>query len=128
MPQDVHDLIVWRRAIELAIAVYKLTQHFPKEDIYGLTLQMERASVSVASNIAEGRGRLNPAEFRQFLGQAQDSLFELRTQLVVARRLGFAASADFGNAESLSEEISKMLISLINKVRVRKRTASRYES
>lgn len=70
MPQDVHDLIVWRRAIELAIAVYKLTQHFPKEDIYGLTLQMERASVSVASNIAEGRGRLNPAEFRQFLGQS----------------------------------------------------------
>jgi four helix bundle protein len=63
MPQDVHDLIVWQRAIELTVATYKLTRGFPKEEIYGLTSQMRRASVSVASNIAEGRGRLNPTEF-----------------------------------------------------------------
>jgi four helix bundle protein len=78
---------------------------------------MRRASVSVASNIAEGRGRLSPAEFRQFLGLAQGSLFELKTQLVVTERLGIADSATLHDAKSLSEEVSKMLVSLINKLR-----------
>ncbi len=90
MAQDYHDLIVWQRAIELTVSVYSLTRTFPKQEMYGLTSQMRRASVSVASNIAEGRGRLNRAEFRQFLGLAQGSIFELNTQLVVAKRLGLA--------------------------------------
>ena len=81
MAQDARDLIVWQRAIELTVEIYKLTRSFPKEEMYGLTSQMRRASVSVASNIAEGRGQLNPAEFRQFLGIAQGSIFELKTQL-----------------------------------------------
>ncbi len=81
MAQDFHDLIVWQRAIELTISIYSLTRSFPKDEMFGLTSQMRRASVSIASNIAEGRGRLNPAEFRQFLGLAQGSLCELRTQL-----------------------------------------------
>jgi four helix bundle protein len=117
MPQDVHDLIVWQRAIELTVATYRLTQGFPKEEIYGLTSQMRRASVSVASNIAEGRGRLNPTEFRQFLGFAQGSLFELRTQLVVSKKLSIGNAAAIHHAEQLTEEVSKMLISLINKLR-----------
>lgn len=116
MPQDVHDLVVWQRAIELTVSIYQLTQQFPKQEIYGLTSQMRRASVSVASNIAEGRGRLSPIEFRQFLGLAQGSLFELRTQLTVAKRLGFADSSALRTANSLSEETSKMLVSLINKL------------
>jgi four helix bundle protein len=116
MPQDVHDLVVWQRAIELTVSIYKLTQQFPKQEIYGLTSQMRRASVSVASNIAEGRGRLSPIEFRQFLGLAQGSLFELRTQLTVAEKLGFADSSELRTANSLSEETSKMLISLIHKL------------
>ncbi len=70
MPQDFHDLTVWQRAIELTVCIYRLTQRFPKEETYGLISQLRRASVSVASNIAEGRGRLNPGEFRQFLGMA----------------------------------------------------------
>ena len=122
MPQDIHDLIVWQRAIELTVAIYQLTQEFPKEEIYGLTSQMRRASVSIASNIAEGRGRLSPLESRQFLGLAQGSLFELRTQLIVAKRLGLAGSPESCIADSLSEEISKMLISLINKLRIKKRS------
>jgi four helix bundle protein len=88
MAQDVHDMIVWQRAIDLTTTVYQLTKVFPKEESFGLTSQMRRASVSVASNIAEGRGRLGPSEFRHFLGLAQGSLFELKTQLVVAERLG----------------------------------------
>jgi four helix bundle protein len=74
---------------------------------------MRRAGVSVASNIAEGRGRLSPGEFRQFLGIAQGSIFELKTQLVVARRLEFGDSKSLGEAESLGEEVSKMLASFI---------------
>jgi four helix bundle protein len=116
MPQDVHDLIVWQRAIDLTESIYKLTRRFPKEETFGLTSQMRRASVSVASNIAEGRGRLSPLEFRQFLGLAQGSLFELKTQLVVTKRLNLANSAALRNAELLSEEVSKMLIALINKL------------
>ena len=121
MPQDVHDLIVWQRAIDLTECVYKLTRHLPKEEIYGLTSQMRRASVSVASNIAEGRGRLNAFKFRQFLGLAQGSLFELKTQLIITKRLAFVDAAALRDAESLSEEISKMLISLINKLRAARR-------
>jgi len=117
MPQDVHDLIVWQRAIDLTESIYKLTRQLPKEELYGLTSQMRRASVSVASNIAEGRGRLNPLEFRQFLGLAQGSLFELKTQLIVTRRLALVDAQALRNANSLSEEVSKMLISLINKLR-----------
>ncbi len=86
MPQNFHDLTVWQRAIDLTVCIYKLTQKFPKEETYGLTSQLRRASVSVASNIAEGRGRLNPGEFRQFLGIALGSAFEIQTQLLVARK------------------------------------------
>jgi four helix bundle protein len=82
---------------------------------------MRRASVSVASNIAEGRGRLNPMEFRQFLGMAQGSLFELKTQLIVTRRLALVDVQALRDADSLSEEVSKMLISLINKLRAAKK-------
>jgi len=77
---------------------------------------MRRASVSIASNIAEGRGRLNPAEFRQFLGIAQGSIFELKTQLTVARRLDLGEVAALDEAVSLSEEVSKMLTSFIEKL------------
>ena len=121
MPQDIHDLIVWQRAIELTVAIYKLTHRFPKQEIYGLTSQMRRAGVSVASNIAEGRGRLSPVEFRQFLGLAQGSLYELRTQLIVADRLGLADATELHLANALSAETSKMLVSLIIKLGTAKR-------
>jgi four helix bundle protein len=117
MAQNVHDLIVWQRAIELTVCIYKLTRSFPKDELYGLTSQMRRASVSVASNIAEGRGRLNSAEFRQFLGISQGSIFELKTQLLVARRLKMADEQPLIEADSLSEEVSKMLASFIEKLR-----------
>jgi four helix bundle protein len=115
--QDVRDLVVWQRAIELTVCIYELTRGFPKDEAFGLTSKMRRASVSVASNIAEGRGRLNRAEFRQFLGLAQGSIFELKTQLAVAQRLEMGLPKKIGQAELLSEEVSKMLTSLIEKLR-----------
>jgi len=113
VPQDAQDLKVWQRAIDLTVCVYRLTQKFPKEETYGLISQLRRASVSVASNIAEGRGRLNTGEFRQFLGVALGSIFEVKTQLIVARRLEMAKPVAIDEATSLSEEVSKMLTSFI---------------
>ena len=113
MAQDYRNLIVWKKAIELTVCIYKLTRAFPKEELYGLSSQMRRASVSVASNIAEGRGRLNPTEFRQFLGVAQGSTYELQTQLVVAKSLGLGLPEAAEEAEALSNEVSKMLGSFI---------------
>ena len=116
MPQNFHDLTVWQRAIDLTVCIYKLTQKFPKEETYGLTSQLRRASVSVASNIAEGRGRLNPGEFRQFLGIALGSAFEKQTQLLVARRLEMGNEKAINEATVLCDEISKMLTAFIQKL------------
>ena len=100
MAQDYRDLIVWKRAIELTLSIYRLTQTFPKDEVYGLSSQMRCASVSVASNIAEGRGRLNAAEFRQFLGLAQGSIYKLQTQLIVAKSLGLGETQTGSQAEN----------------------------
>jgi four helix bundle protein len=116
MAQDYRDLIVWKKAMELTVCIYSLTQSFPKQEIYGLSSQMCRASVSIASNIAEGRGRLNPAEFRQFLAMAQGSIYELETQLLIANSLGFARAEAIKEAESIANEVSKMLRSFIQKL------------
>jgi four helix bundle protein len=123
MAQDYHELIVWQRAIELTVCIYKLTRSFPKEELYGLISQMRRASVSVASNIAEGRGRITPGEFRQFLGLAQGSTYELQTQLLVARKLGMGSDENLNEAELLSDEVSKMLGSFIQTLRAPERKA-----
>ena len=116
MPQDFHELTVWQRAIDLTVCIYALTRKFPKEETYGLTSQLRRAAVSVASNIAEGRGRLNHAEFRQFLGIALGSTFEIQTQLVVANRLEMANQGAIEEPTALSNEVCKMLTAFIHKL------------
>ena len=89
MGSSYRDLIVWQRAKTLAVSVYRATEPFPKSELYGLTSQMRRAGISVASNIAEGQGRTTPGEFVQFLGHARGSLLELQTQAEVAIELEF---------------------------------------
>src|SRR5271156_1871803 len=106
------DLRVWQRAIELSIAIYKLTADFPREEIYGLTSQLRRAGVSIGSNIAEGWGRASSGEYKHFVGIARGSNFELQTQLVIARGLGFGAAQKLQTAEDLSAEVGKMLVAL----------------
>ena len=95
--------------MEMTVCIYALTKAFPKEEVYGLTSQLRRASISVASNIAEGRGRMTDGEFRQFLGIAQGSIYEVQTQLLVARRLKMGNEVLLGEAEALCIETSKML-------------------
>jgi len=111
--QSFRDLTVWQRSIRLATAIYRLTRGFPREEIYGLTSQIRRAAVSISSNIAEGQGRLSKGEFRQFLGIARGSNFELQTQLEIARNLEIGNRALIDEAESLSHEVGKMLYALL---------------
>ena len=116
MAEGFRDLIVWQRAVQMTVATYKLTGGFPREELYGLTSQMRRAGVSVASNIAEGWGRQSDGEYKHFLGMARGSNLELQTQLVIAMELGFGDESTRKSVESLSNEVSKMLVSLMRSV------------
>ena len=119
--QSFRDLTVWQRAVQMTVSTYALTKCFPASEAYGLTSQMRRAAVSIASNIAEGRGRLTEGEFRQFLGVAQGSNYELQTQIEVARQLLYAPEEQLANMEMLSTEVGKMLSALIGTLTVPKR-------
>jgi len=117
MVKSFRDLLVWQRALQLSVAIYRLTQGFPREELYGLSSQIRRASVSVPSNIAEGHGRLNTGEYRQFLGIARGSNFELQTQLEIARALGFGKSELLDEAEGLSHEVGKMIHGILEGIK-----------
>ena len=116
MGESFRDLVVWQRSIQLSVAIYKLTSLFPKEEMYGLSSQLRRAGVSVASNIAEGYGRTSTGEYKQFLGMARGSLLEVQTQLVITRELGFGDSEALDRAEGLSEEVGKLLAAFLRKL------------
>ena len=118
MAHSFRDLTVWQRSMQLTVAVYKLTRDFPREELYGLTSQIRRSAVSLPSNIAEGHGRLNTAEFRQFLGVARGSNCELQTQLEIARALGYGNPKQIEQAESLSNEVGKMIYSILASAKV----------
>jgi len=107
------ELHVWQRSIELTEAIYRLTAEFPREELYGLTSQLRRAGVSVASNIAEGWGRKSNGEYKQFLGMAKGSNAEVHTQIVISRRLGYGTEADRAKVESVASEVNRMLASLM---------------
>jgi four helix bundle protein len=110
------DLKAWQRAIENSVAIYKLTSGFPSQEIYGLTSQLRRASVSVASNIAEGYGRISSGEYRQFLGMARGSNSEVETQLILATQPGFGDASQMEQTEGLTSEVGKMLNALMRTI------------
>ena len=112
MANSYTDLKVWKKALELSIQVYHLTASFPREELYGLTSQMRRASVSIASNIAEGSARGTRREFRQFVKLSAGSNCELQTQLMIARELGFGNRDAAVRIDQLSNEVGRMLTAL----------------
>lgn len=105
------DLDVWKRSMDFVENIYKLSSHFPKEEMYGLTSQIRRAAVSIPSNIAEGASRQSPKEFVQFLYISLGSLSEVETQLMLSKRLQFVENIQsvLNNAVT----IKKMLNGLI---------------
>jgi four helix bundle protein len=120
MSHRYQDLIVWQKARRFVAEIYRVTEVFPKTEIYGLTSQLRRAAVSVASNIAEGQGRLTKGEFRNFLGQARGSLLELETQLAISVDLHFLSDAEFKRLEEGSSEVHRLLNGLIESLHVGK--------
>jgi four helix bundle protein len=117
MGDSFKNLLVWQRAVQLTVAIYKLTSSFPASEQFGLTNQLRRASVSVASNIAEGYGRSTKGEYVQFLGHARGSNCEVQTQLLISKELGFGSEQSRQFAENLSGEVSKMLVAMMTKLR-----------
>jgi len=111
------NLLLWQRAVELSLAIYKLTDSFPASELYGLTNQLRRASVSVASNIAEGYGRSTRGEYVLFLGHARGSNCELQTQLEIASRLGMGPAEECQTADHLAQEVGRMLVVLMRRLR-----------
>jgi four helix bundle protein len=110
-------LDVWNKSIDLTIDIYKISETFPRAEVYGLTGQMRRAVVSIPSNIAEGAARQTKKEFMNYLHMAQGSLSELDTQLVICSRLGYISTDTYKEIENKTETISKMLTGLIKSLK-----------
>jgi four helix bundle protein len=119
MADAYQDLIAWRKATQLALEIYRCTRSFPKDELYGLTSQMRRAAVSVASNIAEGKGRYSPKEFAQFLYRARGSLLELQTQLFIAGKLNCLEALASRRIKAEADELGRILNGLTTSIQNR---------
>jgi four helix bundle protein len=111
------DLESWQKAFDLTLSVYSVTRTFPKEEVYGLTIQLRRAAVSVVSNIAEGKGRSSDKELLQFLAIAKGSLFEVETQLELAQHLSYLSASQAQNLASKVNETGRLLNGLMRAFR-----------
>jgi four helix bundle protein len=106
------ELKVWQKAIDLAVEVYKITERLPQNERFGLISQMNRAVVSIPSNIAEGAGRNSLKEFDNFLGIALGSSFELDSQLLISNRLSYIKDLDYERLENHIEHLQNMIVKL----------------
>ncbi|MBR2085469.1 MAG: four helix bundle protein [Muribaculaceae bacterium] len=113
---EFRDLIVWQKAMDLAVEVYAIVKFLPKEETYALSDQIRRAVISVPSNIAEGQGRITSKEFIRFLSMARGSLGELSTQIELCERLNYLETSQTMTIHLLIKEIAKMLNALSNSI------------
>ena len=111
------DLLVWQKSMELVKEVYLLTERFPKDELYGLVSQMQRAAVAIPSNIAEGYLRGHRKEYIQFLSVSLGSAAELETQILICKSLNKFNILDFSKSESLLTEVMKMLFVMIRRMK-----------
>ena len=116
MVKHYQDLIVWQKAMELVERVYRMTKAFPKDERFGLTSQIQRAAVSIPSNIAEGHARSSKKEYRNFLSMAQGSTAEVETQTMIAVRLAYVSETQTETVMGLLDEISRMLHAIKKKL------------
>jgi len=115
--KDFRQLKVWEKSHQLALAIYKATKEFPKEELYGLTSQIRRASMSIPTNIAEGCGRNTDAEFARFLQIAMGSASETEYQLLLSHDLGFLCTDEYNKLNTDATEVKRMLASLLKTLR-----------
>lgn|SRR5215472_12218450 len=114
--RNYRDLQVWTKAHYLTLELYRISQLFPREEMYGITNQLRRAAVSIGANLAEGCGRRSSSELARFVRIAMGSASELDYHLLLSRDLGFMAANEFTLASSALTEIRKMLTSFLNSV------------
>ena len=114
--EDYKELIVWQKSMQVVKSIYSLTRKLPKEEQFGLSDQMRRASVSIPSNIAEGFGRHAPKDYSRFLSIARGSKYELETQIRICIMLEYVSENEVSEILTLLDEIGKMLNALINKL------------
>lgn len=111
------EINVWQKAMDCVTTLYQQTQKFPKDELFGLTSQMRRCAVSVPSNIAEGFGRNSSIEFKRFLKISMGSLFELQTQVEIAKNLKYIDESQFDSFYKDLREIERMLSSFISSIK-----------
>ncbi|PSB02974.1 four helix bundle protein [Merismopedia glauca] len=110
---------IWQKSVKLSINCYRITKHFPKEELYGLTSQIRRSSVSIASNIAEGYGRVSSKEYVRFLQIANGSMRELDTQLIIAREVGLISQELVAPVIEEVDEMQKIMTVTLQKIEAR---------
>jgi four helix bundle protein len=115
--QDFRKLKVWEKSHALTLDVYKSSKSFPRDELYGLTSQIRRASVSIGANIAEGACRRGDTDFARFLQMAAGSASELEYHLLLAQDLMFLGREDYQRLSGHAEEVKRMLASLLRKLR-----------
>lgn len=111
------DLLIWQKSMFLVTEIYKVTVSFSKEEIYGITSQIRRSSVSVPSNIAEGYGRNSTGDYKRFLHIALGSLYELQTQIEICFRLQYLKNEPFKALQTQTNELERMMNSMISKIK-----------
>jgi four helix bundle protein len=117
MGDSYKDLIAWRKAMQLVTDIYRVTQGFPRGELYGLTNQLRRAAVSVPSNIAEGQARYSAKEFRHFLSLSRGSLVEAETQLIIGQNLGYLPVEQGQTLLDQTAELGRVLNGLIASIK-----------
>ncbi len=111
------DLIVWQKSMDLVTQIYLASGNFPKSEFYGLISQLRRSAVSIPSNIAEGYGRRSTGDYVRFLQIFVGSLYELQTQLDIAKKLEYLTEFEFNGLYENTREIERMLLFLVSKIR-----------
>ena len=119
--KDYRELIAWQKAMDLVEMVYRVTDAFPRKEIYGLTSQMRRAVVSIPCNIAEGQARSTTRDFLNFLSIAMGSLKEAETQVLISQRLGYLNAPQTSQLLELTTEVGRVISGLTNSLRRRSR-------
>lgn len=120
------ELLVWQKAVDLAVDVYKITKMFPGEEKFGLISQINRCGVSIPSNIAEGAGRNTDGEFNHFLGISTGSSFELETQLIIANRLGYVEQETLDITVKKINDVQNMTFGLQKAIKSTKVVSTNY--
>lgn len=117
MIKNFTDLISWQKSHQIVLEIYKITKKFPSSEMFGLTNQLRRASVSISSNIAEGFTRQSAKEKCQFYYTSRGSLSEVLSQLLIARDVGYITPTEFNKFSEAINEVGKLLTGLIKSIR-----------